>query len=390
MKNSYILLFMLILISILGLFSSDVYLPAFPIIKEYFNVEENLIHQSLSFFLLGLSLSQIFYGTLSDALGRKPVLICGMFVYATSSIALTLAQNIEFLILCRFFQGIGAASGMVLARAIIADSFPKEKVGQTIATIFIFVGASPAIAPVFGGFLTTYISWQANFFLLALIGGIALLLSIFFYKETIKTKTKISLRNILQSYLTLISSSLFVRYVLIIACASGLYFAFLASSPFMFAKLGYKTHEMGFFYTLLAIFYMMGNSFGKKIVVKIGMQKAIRLGAIITFIGSIAILISSLKNMQSLLLILIPICLVTFGNGIIMPFGFASSITLIPNLAGSASGLAGLIQMGGASFGATMIAVFYAKNISAMPFIAVLLASIILISITSIIYFKKI
>ncbi len=135
---------------------------------------------------------------------------------------------------------------------------------------------------------------------------------------------------------------------------------------------------------------MMGNSFGKKIVVKIGMQKAIRLGAIITFIGSIAILISSLKNMQSLLLILIPICLVTFGNGIIMPFGFASSITLIPNLAGSASGLAGLIQMGGASFGATMIAVFYAKNISAMPFIAVLLASIILISITSIIYFKKI
>ncbi|MGL9731500.1 MAG: MFS transporter [Wolbachia sp.] len=161
-KNYYLLITMVVMMSVIGLMSSDIYLPALPAMVEYFHVRSQDIQTTSSVYLLGLSVSQIIYGSLSDRFGRRPVIIIGVAIYIIFSGLCMISTSVKALVIFRFFQAVGAYSGMVLDRTIVSDLF-KEEEAQIFASIFPIIGISPTISPVIGGFLTSYFNWRANF-----------------------------------------------------------------------------------------------------------------------------------------------------------------------------------------------------------------------------------
>jgi DHA1 family bicyclomycin/chloramphenicol resistance-like MFS transporter len=201
-KNYYLLITMVVMMSVIGLISSDIYLPALPAMAEYFHVRSQDIQTTLSVYLLGLSVSQIIYGSLSDRFSRRPVVIVGVAIYIIFSGLCMISTSVKALVIFRFFQAVGACSGMVLGRTIVGDLFKKEEAAQIFASIFPIIGMSPAISPIIGGFLTSYFNWRANFLFLVVVGAILMTIMVTSFKETLPKDKKIgiSIANLIMHY----------------------------------------------------------------------------------------------------------------------------------------------------------------------------------------------
>ncbi len=340
--------------------------------------------------MLGFGVSQLIYGSLADKFGRKIVILVGMLIYISASIFCVLTTNIDTLIWLRLLQGIGAASGMAISRAIIADVFPPQQMGRVFAIVFTFVGISPAIATVIGGFLTEYFMWQSNFIFLFIIGTVLLLLVVFGYKETLKIKLNVSILSLVYNYYSLLQNSLFIRYAIMVMAGSTAYFSYFTASPLIFSILNVSSSSIDFLYAIIAGAYMLGNTVAQRSVKKYTMDQLLFMASCLFIFGALLMLGLNYTNNFSILSLSLPILIIAFGNGFIMPFGFASSLSLNPSLAGTASGLVGFLQMGSASLGAKLIAIMSEKyNIQIMPYLLPTMALICFISINSIILTKK-
>ena len=154
----------------LGPFSVDAYLPAFHDIGREFDVAPLAVQQTLSSFLFAYAFMMLWHGALSDALGRRPIVIVGLGVYAIATLGCAIAGNIETLWLFRALQGICAGSGMVVGRAIVRDRFRGPEAQRVMSQITLVFGIAPAIAPVLGGVLLNAFGWRYIFWvLLALV-----------------------------------------------------------------------------------------------------------------------------------------------------------------------------------------------------------------------------
>lgn len=373
----------LAMMSMVGLMASDICLPAFPEIKIFFDVSELDIQQTLSIYLLGLSVSQLFYGSLSDHFGRKKILLIGMVIFTIASAACAIANSIYLLIFARFFQAVGACAGMVIGRAIVSDLFNREQAAVIFATIFPVVGMSPALSPLLGGYMITAWGWQSVFIFLTAFGVILVLLLYFFLDETaalIKSSQKQnSLASLLTNYFTILKSPTFLGYTFIVCCAYGAYFAYIAESPFIFKQLGFVSEQIGYFYITLAISYIVGNIVSRKLISRFDIHHVLAIGLFLFLLGGVALVLFSFDNDITILSIIIPMTILTAGNGFLLPLGVAGSVTLFPAMAGSASGLMGFLQLAAAALsthfvghvtqGSTFSMALYVASITISAFI---------------------
>ena len=260
-SNKLVLLFIIIMMCVMGLVSTDIYVPALPIIAKDFRVAGDVLQLSLSTYFLGLAVSQLIYGPLSEKFGRKPVVILGIFIFTISSFAIMVAPTINTLLISRFFQAVGACAGMTIGRAIIGEIYTKEETGKIFATVFPFVGLSPAIAPVVGGFINYYFGWRAIFFFVGLLGGLLIWLICSKLPETKNKDFRASInpKTIGKNYIELLSNKMFWGYALCPCFAYVAYFAYIAESPFIFSKYSYSTQAISFFYISLSVSYVVGN-----------------------------------------------------------------------------------------------------------------------------------
>ena len=339
---------------VIGLLSSDIYLPALPIMAKTLNVKESDVQLTLTSFLLGLSIGQLIYGPLSDRLGRKKVLLIGMLVFIFATLCCSFSSNLYELIIFRFFQAQGACSGMVISRAIASDLYSRTVTAKIFTTIFPVVGASSAVAPILGGYLTDSLGWQACFYFLALYGFVLFLLINLNLKES-KKSLVVDKQNKINRFLEMfemLKHRLFLGFTLIISSAYAAYFAYIAATPFLFYRYGFNPHQIGYFFILLSIFYISGNLIARKLINHISINKGVFIGIVLFMAGSLAITVSSfLGNYHNNPLgLIIPMSLLTAGNGFIFPLCMASTVTLFPTSAGTASGLMGFLQLGAAAF----------------------------------------
>jgi len=235
--------------------SSDIYLPALPAMAEYFHVRSQDIQTTLSVYLLGLSISQIIYGSLSDRFGRRPVIIIGVAIYTLFSGLCMISTSVKALVIFRFFQAVGACSGMVLGRTIVGDLFKKEESAQVFASIFPIVGVSPAISPMIGGFLTSYFNWQANFLFLVIVGIMLMIVIATSLGETLPQGKRVGIliTELIKNYGRILCNPIYLAYSTIVCTAYGAYFAYLVNSPFIFNKLGFNPDSIGFFYVTISL-----------------------------------------------------------------------------------------------------------------------------------------
>ena len=164
-------------LGMIGPFSIDTYLPAFSSIAGSIGATPAQMQQTLSSYLLGFALMNLFHGALSDSLGRRPVVLAGVALFTLASVGCALSDTIGQLVLFRALQGVSAGAGMVVSRAIIRDLFPPADAQRVMSQVTIYFGIAPAIAPMVGGFLFEQVGWHAIFWLLAVL-GLALLAEI--------------------------------------------------------------------------------------------------------------------------------------------------------------------------------------------------------------------
>lgn len=366
-KKNWLFLVTLTLMSMAGLVGSDLYLPTLPLIGIVFNQSAHTMQLTLGIYLFGLAVGQIFLGPLTDHYGRKNLLILGMIIYLLSSLSCAFSFSYYQLLISRLCQAIGASSGLVIGRAIIGDLYDTKEAGKIFSTIFPFVGMSPAISPVIGGFIGHYFGWQATFIFTALFALSVILLSYFSLTETLldSKKTSLHILKIISTYPKLLIDKKFIFYASAPCIAYIAYFAYISQSPFIFHSHGFGEREIGMFYITLSLTYVAGNIISKRALEKSHINNVLKMGYFAFNIGSIFLLISGFMH-SSILAMIISISVLTFGNGFLIPLGTAGAVSSFSGKVGYASGLLGFLQLGLAALSSTIIGAISQNSISRM------------------------
>ncbi|MCZ2328851.1 multidrug effflux MFS transporter [Bartonella sp. F02] len=347
----------MICLSIGGLISTDIFLPALDPMRQHYHVTESQIQNAIAIFLFAMALGQLIYGPLSDNFGRKKTLLLGLFIwlFATCSILYTVDSH-SFLLL-RFLQGLGACAGIVISRAMINDSLDKKAAARLYLVIFPFVGTSPALAPFIGGLLLNAFPWQATFIFLSFFILWTIVLSSFVLTETLPGHKRhpFSLMGIVKNSLEVLNNKQFVFYALIPCFAYATYFAYIVESPFLLKILGWPVHFIGYSYIGVSLTYVLGNLTARWFLKQKSMEKTIQYGYVIFMLGGVLFALQMYVSPWPAVTTVIAISVLTFGNGFLLPLGTALAIASHSHAAGAASGVMGALQLGSAALSAAVI-----------------------------------
>ncbi|EDJ8987586.1 Bcr/CflA family drug resistance efflux transporter [Salmonella enterica subsp. diarizonae] len=351
------LMVLVICLSVGGLISTDIFLPALGEMRLFYKVTEAQIQDAIALFLFGVAFSQLIYGPLSDSLGRKKTLIGGLLIWLISTASVIYTTHINELLGLRLWQGIGSCAGITISRAIINDMMDKKSSAQLYLVIFPFVGMSPAIAPMIGGILTQHFGWQACFIFLTLFILATLVLCFTALRETlpVEKRQKLSVLTATKNTVDVVRNPTFLFYAAIPCFAYAAYFAYIVESPFMLAKLGLSPAYVGYTYILLSASYVAGNLTAKRRSRREGIEDTIRQGYRIFVLGGIIFALQMYVSPFPLPTTIIAISILTFGNGFLLPLGTASAIAAHPQASGTASGVMGALQLGSAAIATFLI-----------------------------------
>lgn len=329
-----------------GPLSTDMYLPSLPSLAGYFSTSVSLVTWTLSIYLAGYAVGQLTYGPVSDRFGRRPALLAGMALFATASAACVFAPNIETLIVARFFQAFGACSGQVVGRAVIRDLHDREGVTRMLAYTMVIMGLTSTVSPVIGGLLTVWIGWRSIFALLAVFG---LIMAVTVFRTLDESLAKpdpaaTRLGPMVQNFRRLLANRSFAGYTLSLCFIFGSLFTYLAGSSFVFMGVfGLAPHEYGFVFTAVGGTSVVGSLLTGRLAKRFEASTMFGFAAAGAAAGSIALVIVSLAG-GGIVAHVLPLTVVTFGLGVMMPAGFAGALAPHPEIAGTASSLIGFLQ----------------------------------------------
>ena len=356
--NTWALTALLALLTALGPLSTDLYLPSLPSIASDFHTGTAAAQTTLSAFLFGFALGQIFHGPLSDRLGRKPVLLTGIALFIVASFACSFAPTIDWLVAGRFLQALGASGPIVLGRAIVRDLYEGARAGRELSRMGSVMGLVPALAPMIGGVIETRYGWRFSFTAMLVFGVILGLIVIMGLPETLRGKTSepLSLRSILTDYFQLLKNPRYRFYVSLSALSYGGLFAFISGSSFVLQQhYGLDAMLFGISFSLVVVGYISGTLLAARLVVKSGIDHTIGIGTAALAIGGTVMAVAFLFGPVSPFAILVPMMIYTLGVGLVMPQSMAGAMSPFPDRAGTASSMLGLIQMVFAAFGGLLL-----------------------------------
>jgi DHA1 family bicyclomycin/chloramphenicol resistance-like MFS transporter len=353
--------------------SIDMYLPAFPDIAEEFGVEIGQVQLTLSVYMIGMALGQIFYGAMSDRWGRRRLLIFGMIIFALATAGCALSGSIGALMLWRFGVSLGGSAGMVVTRAIVRDSFDVKESANIFSLLMLVMGAAPILAPFIGGQLLLITGWRSIFWLLAVFAVASIVTVVKFMPETLAPELRVrrNIRGILGIYTGLLRDRVYFGYVLSIGCVSGMLFAYIAGSPTLFIETyGVSAQAFGIFFGLNSAGLVIGAQANRWLLKHLAPRKALET----TY---------ALNTAMALLLVLqvwtgwggfpaaIAILFICVGStGFLFPNITALAMAPKGRVAGSASAMMGTVQFGLGGVAGTAVGLLY--NGTAIPMAAVL------------------
>ncbi len=343
----------LVAVSAINPAAINIFIPSMASMEAVFHTDFATVQLTLSLYLVGVALSQLIIGPLSDRFGRRPVLLWGLALFAAGSLVCALAPTIEVLILGRLVQAFGGCAGIVLGRAIVRDMYERDAAASMIGYVTMGMAVAPMVSPVLGGLLHEAYGWQASFYLLAVASAIVLMWSWFVLHETNRNIGQAdSIGDLLASYKVLLGDTAFWAFMLCAALSAGLFFGFLGGAPFVSQTLlGLTPGNMGLFFMLVAAGFVGGNYFCGRYATRAGVARMITIGSVIAALA--VALMAALFAVGSThpMALFGPMMIIAFANGLSLPSAMAGAVSVRPNLAGAASGLSGSMQIG---FGAVV------------------------------------
>jgi len=364
----------LILLAGLSALTMNIFLPSLPGMAAYFGVPYGVMQQSVALYLALSAALQVVIGPISDRYGRRNVLIGSLILFLLATLGTLFAPNATVFLIFRMGQAV-IASGMALSRAVVRDMVADAEAASMIGYVTMGMSLVPMIGPVIGGVLDDLYGWQANFALLLGL-GIAVLALVWADLGETATLRNVSLRDQIRTYPTLFASRRFWGYTLSAAFASGCFFAYLGGAPYVGDKVfGLSSTHVGVLFALTAIGYAAGNFFAGRFSVRIGMNRMILIGCIVTSVGLAALALLTLAGLSGPTMFFGLTVFMGLGNGICLPNANAGMLSVRPDLAGTASGLGGAILIGGGAALAAFAGVLLGPSATEMPLILLMLAS---------------
>ncbi|MBI3140822.1 MAG: multidrug effflux MFS transporter [Rhodocyclales bacterium] len=355
----------------LGPLSTDLYLPSLPALAQDFSTDAARVQLTLSVFIAGFAVAQLFYGPVSDRYGRRPALLFGLGVYLLASVACMFAPSIEALIAARFFQALGACAGPVLGRAIVRDVYGPVDAARMIAYISGAMALAPMAGPVLGGWLTVWFGWRANFAALSLFCLAQLVATLAMLGESNgqRDPTATRPRRILGNFRRLLSSRLYLGFLLCTAWAYAALFSFISGSSFVLIEVhGLSPQWFGASFGFAVAGYVLGSLVSGRLTLRVGAKRMVLRGALLGAAAGTLMAGLALAQIGSVWAILLPMFLYMVGTGLVMPNAVGGALAPYPQMAGAASALLGFVQMALAS--AVGAAVGHAYDGTAVPMTA--------------------
>jgi len=355
--SSFKIVFILGLLAMLMPLSIDMYLPALPVISAQFGVPAGSAQMTLSTYILGFALGQLFYGPMADSFGRKPVILGGTLIFAGAAVACAQAQTIDQLIVMRFFHGLAAAAASVVINALMRDIYPKEEFSRMMSFVMLVTTIAPLVAPMAGGAVLVWFSWHVIFWILALAALLASAMIFFFIDETLPAERpqKFHIRTTMGNFASLFRHKRVLSYMLASGFSFAGMFSFLSAGPFVYIELNHVSPQhFGYYFALNIVFLFIMTIINSRFVRRVGALNMFRAGLWIQFVMAIWLVVSAFLGVGFWALV---VGVAAFVGCVSMVSSNAMAVILdeFPHMAGTASSLAGTFRFGiGAIVGALL------------------------------------
>ena len=326
----------------LGPFSIDTYLPAFSGIAQSLGATPAQMQQTLSAYLFGFAVMNLFHGALSDSFGRRPVVLIGLALFTLASLGCALSETIGQLITFRALQGMSAGAGVVVSRAIIRDMFPPEEAQRVMSQVTIFFGIAPAIAPVLGGFLFVHLGWHSIFWLLVAIGFLLFVLMARGLPESLQAEARqpFAFKPLMRAYAELVRNPRFMLLVLASGVPFNGMFLYVLSAPeWLGTHLGLGPTQFFWFFGLTIAGIMIGAFFSGRLAGRMPVRRQIRIGFSIMGVVSIVNVLLNLLLPPHPAWALLPVAFFAFGWALMVPVVTLMLLDMAPDRRGMASSL---------------------------------------------------
>lgn len=340
-----------------GAVTIDLYLPALPEIGRALAATPATVQLTMSAFFIGMAVGQLIYGPVSDRVGRRPALLFGCAVYVVASLGCAFAPSIEWLIVGRFGQALGACCGQVLARAVVRDRYGHVASARILSLLILVLAVAPMLAPTAGGLLASLVSWRAIFIVLAGFGalvGLAVWLRLE-ESRTPATAAQARAESPLSSYLDLLRNRRLVGYILAGALQGAVLFSYIASAPELVINIwGFSSLAFGWLFALLAVGVIGGSQINRYLLTRYQPDDVLRVAAVGGIVATLVLVAAAVAAAG-----IVPMLAALFA--VLLSYGFMGANTAAGALsvdelrAGATSALIGASSFGFGAVAATLV-----------------------------------
>jgi len=363
------------LLTAIGLFAIDMYLPALPEIGEGLHAGSGAVQASLVSFFVAMALSQLVYGPVSDMIGRKKPLYFGLSLFSIGAIGCALSPTIEWLVAFRALQGVGACAGAVICRAIVRDLFTGVAAAQLMSRLLLVFSVSPILAPLAGSAVTLAASWRAIFWVMVLAAALGAVLVTLLLPETRseEARSQSSFGSALASYGTLLRDPYYLGLVLIASFGMASYMIYVANSSFVLIEhYGLSPSLYSVVFSMNAVSFIGASQMNGRLSRRFGLRRLIRFAVAGFALASTMLFVAFASGFGSLP-VLSALLFVAYGFlGMVIPTSAVLALESHGRIAGTASALMGTLQFVTASSVIGVASLFF--DGTAMPMVTTIAA----------------
>lgn len=360
-------------ITALAPLATDMYLPALPLIADALNTTDGAVSYSAMTFFAGFTVGQLFYGPISDRVGRKPVVYFALGLFILGSLGTMLSQSIETMLIWRFIQGLGGSVGMVTSMAMVRDLYTGQLAAKLLAVIMMITGLAPIVAPMIGSLILLIAGWRTIFAFFVVFGIFSLLYVRFILPETrmYELRQHSHPGHAIVHYARLLTSSHFIPFAGTLALAQAAFFAYIGGSSAIFINLkGLSPQMFSLAFAFNAIGMAIGAQAGARMIGPLGARNVARIAALIYATVLTALLITELTVGAGLWVMMALFFIAMTAMGALLTNCNMLAMEAHGQIAGVAAALAGALGFGFGAIGTGLVSVF--ANGTAVPLFVIM------------------
>lgn len=359
--------------------STDMYAPSLPDLADEFNTSASKIKLTISLNMVAFGLAQLLHGPLSDRFGRRPILLGSLVGVVIGCLLCTSAQTVNQLILARIFLGLVAAAEAVIGLAILKDLYAAKQQVKALALLGMVIAIVPAIAPILGGYLHVHFGWESNFYVIALMACVSLVVVYLFLPESSTPDPQaLQIKRIASAYAGLLQNADFLSHTLVLGVALGLIFVFVTAAPFvLITYFGVQVQHFGYYQAAIVVSFFIGSVTASQLADYWAPERLLNFGVSFVMAGTVVLVLLIFIEKLSAINLAATYAIITFGMGPLFAVAPSHALRTIQSQAGAASAMLSGLEQGIAGLSAVAVSLIHDGTPKPMAWVSGLLALVL-------------